>query len=313
MNISELRDRILTLPALEKRMTLLRKDIREAESKLSTLLWDLRRESRDVEQLTEKSLAKFLLTLVGKYEDKLDKEQREEIAAKLAYDRAAAHVEQLLQEQKTLALRISNLRDDEKAYCAELERRRSELKGRITAPENAQLAELENERSGIISQVTEIREAQSAAARAKATAARVLESLERAKRWATYDVIAGNGIISHMAKYSHIDSAEQDFYQLSSQLRNLKSELADVRGLTTAGLSEISSTQRAVDFWFDNIFTDLSVRGQIKDNAAEVSRLLGTIRAVEASLKSSLSSETARLENNKLREEELLLSLGLDD
>ena len=312
INMTELRDRVLTLPALNKKMEQLYKEIREAEEEQSRLLWELKRESRDVQQLTEKSLAKFLLTLVGKYEDKLDKEQNEEIAAKLAYDRAAAGVEYLKSEQTVLKSRISELIADEKTYNTELERKRGEIK-QLSTEESKQLEELETERSAILSMITEIREAQSAAARAASTAERALDSLDSARRWATYDVIGGDGIISHMAKYSRIDSAEQDFHLLSSQLRKLKAELSDVRGLTATGLNEISSTQRAVDFWFDNIFTDLSVRGQIIDNAIEVRRLLGSIGSVERSLKTRLDQENAKIEENKRREEELLLSFGISE
>jgi hypothetical protein len=61
-----------------------------------------------------------------------------------------------------------------------------------------------------------------------------------------------------MAKYYLIDSAVESFHRLSSQLRDLKAELNDVEGLTASRLIEISSSQRTVDFWFDNIFTGLS-------------------------------------------------------
>jgi hypothetical protein len=112
-----------------------------------------------------------------------------------------------------------------------------------------------------------------------------------------------------MAKYSHIDEAEQRFGVLSSQLRDLKSELADVDGMSVDGLSEISGVQRAVDFWFDNIFTDLSVRGQIKANAAEIDRLLHGIGSADSALASRLAQLRSALEENRRAEEDLLVAL----
>ena len=90
--------------------------------------------------------------------------------------------------------------------------------------------------------MTEIREVMSAASRAKSTALSAQESLKSAQGWATYDAFTRGGIISHVAKYSHIDNAERNFSVLSSQLRVLRKELGDVAGMTTSGLNEISST-----------------------------------------------------------------------
>jgi hypothetical protein len=112
-----------------------------------------------------------------------------------------------------------------------------------------------------------------------------------------------------MAKYSHIDEAEENFNVLSHDLRKLKAELGDVEGLSVSGLNEISSGQRAVDFWFDNIFNDLSVRSQIKDNAAKIKSLIKNVDKTEAALKAKLREREKELVKNKQLEEELLLSV----
>jgi chromosome segregation ATPase len=309
MTIHELRDRVLTLPALEKRMSNLRTEILNASQEVSRLLRQYEQESRDVEIIRKESFSAFLFKLIGKYEDKLEKEQREEIDAKLEYDRAAMHLDSLERERDELGARITSLQADNKTYQAQLAQRRNELAGQYSGPESTKYAELEDERKTIISQITEVNQALGAAYRVRSTAQSALESLKSAEGWATYDAFTRGGIISHVAKYSHIDDAERCFHTLSSQIRNLKSELKDVHGLTTSGLSEISSGQRAVDFWFDNIFTDLSVRSKVRDNADQVNDLLRSVNSVESSLKSKLRQMESELQKNKQREEELLISL----
>jgi len=308
MDIIELRNRIQSLPTLESRMSNLQKELQQAHDDVSRLSRQYEQERGDVEKLEKESLSSFLLKLVGKYDDKLEKEQKEEISAKLEYDRASSRLESLTSERDSLKSRIDELRADEKKYQAELNSRRSEL-SRLTGADADRYAELEKDRKTIIAQMTEIREAMSAAARAKSTALSAQESLKSAQGWATYDAFTRGGIISHIAKYSHIDSAEQNFSILSSQLRSLRKELGDVNGMNTSGLSEISSTQRAVDFWFDNIFTDLSVRGQIKDNATEINRLLRSISTVESALKSKQREHERKLAANRSEEESLLVAL----
>ena len=308
MDIIELRDRIQALPALEKKMSTLQKELQSARDEVSKLLRQYEQERGDVERLKKESLSSFLLKLVGKYEDKLEREQQEEITAKLAYDRAAMRLEELTQEQDSLKQRIFDLKAEEKLYQAELNNRRSQLGG-LTGQDAERYAQLEIERKAIITQMTEIREAMSAASRAKSTALSAQASLKSAQSWATYDALTSGGILSHVAKYRHIDSAELNFNVLSSQLRALKKELGDVKGMNTNGLSEISSTQRAVDFWFDNIFTDLSVRGQIMDNADQISRLLRGIYSAESALKTKMRECETKLAANRSAEESLLVSL----
>jgi len=313
MQILELRDRVLTLPALEKRLAALTQELQNANDEVSNLLRQYKRESLDVERMQQESFSAFLLRLIGRYEDKLEQEQREEINAKIAYDRAAAHLDHLVREKDALASRISALRADEKAYQRELENRRHELSGKFSQPDGIRYAELEKERNAIISQMTEIEEALRAASRARSTAEKIANSLDSAQGWATYDAFTRGGIISHMAKYSHIDEAEANFNVLSHNLRELKSELSDVQGLTVSGLTEISSGQRTLDFWFDNIFTDLSVRGQIRDNAEQVAQLITSIRNAEAMLQAKLRELESALEKNRRSEEELLLSISKKD
>ncbi len=309
MQLSELRDRVSTLPTLEKRFEGFIKSIQKAEKEVSNLLQQYERESHDVEQMQRESLSAFLLRLVGKYEDKLEKEQLEEINAKTAYDRAVAHLEHLKQEKDELESRITSLRQDKKTYQCELETRRRELSCKLSEPDGARYAELENERKAIMSQITEIEEALKAANRAMSTADKIAKSLDSAESWATFDAFSRGGIISHMAKYSHIDEAEQNFNVLSHNLQELKSELNDVQGLTVSGLSEISNGQRTIDFWFDNIFTDLSVRSQIKDNAEKIDELIKNIDKAKAVLGSKRRELENKLDKNKQSEEELLLSI----
>ena len=157
-------------------------------------------------------------------------------------------------------------------------------------------------------QLTEVDEALKAASRAKSTVASAMDSLDSAEGWATYDLWSRGGLLSHAAKYSHIDDAEACFHRLSSQMRSLRSELDDVQGFPDVEFASISSGQRSVDFWFDNIFTDLSVRSQIRDNQDSLRQLAGNIHKIERLLDSRRQELSCQLDKNKSLQEELLLS-----
>ena len=309
MNLFKLRDSIQTLPALEKQMELLQKELLDAESTVSCLLRRYEQECRDVKQIQKNSLSSFMFKLIGKYDGKLDKEQREEIAAKLAYDRALTHLEHLEIEKNDLSYHILALQADKQRYQSELENRRQNLNNQQTEPSGVQYVELETMRKTLLTQITELKQALSTLAHAKATVKNTLKSLKSAQNWTTYDIFVRGGIITHMAKYSHIDEAEKNYHLLSSQLRHLNSELNDIADLTLFEFNEISSTQRSVDIWFDNIFTDLSVHNKVKGNTEQMTRLLNNLNTIESTLNSKLDQRKTELQENRCREETLLLSL----
>lgn len=306
MSLMEIRDRVLSLPTLDRSMDILKKEIRDAKADVSKLLKQYEKERLDVDRMKKESLSSLMFKVIGKYEDKLRKEQREEIDAKLAYDRAVTHLETLQQDQSELAAQISDVKADKKAYNDELQSRRQELSEQQSEPKGAEYARLTSERNALVAQITEINQAQKALSRTKSTAQSVLKSLKSAENWATYSAFSRGGIISHTAKYTHIDDAERGFHTLSSQLRHLKTELDGVQDLSVSG---ISSGQRAVDFWFSNIFTSLSVRRKVVDNAEQVMKLERTLNTIETRLNSNLKKKQTELEKNKKNEEELLLSM----
>lgn len=308
-HLSEVRDRLATLPSLENRSSLLQKSIHESEEELASLLQTLVSEERDIERLKKESLSVFLLKAFGRYEDRIDKENRKEVEAKLSYDKAKSHLDALKQESENLCSRISELRREACAFEDELEERRKKMWGSTSSPKGLRFKELDASRQDMILQMTEIKAALRATYRVKTSAQSALDSLESAENWATFDVLSQGGVITHIAKYSYIDDAQDTFHHLTAQLKVLQSELADVHNIAVPQFSEISSTQRAIDFWFDNVFTDLSVRDRIQDNAFEIYRLIDRIKAIERVLNTQLGDFEAKLTENSHAIEDLLISL----
>lgn len=77
------------------------------------------------------------------------------------------------------------------------------------------------------SQLRELEEAIGAGNAALQQASVVLDSLSSAAGWGTWDLLGG-GLISDLAKYSHLDNAQQNIQQLQALLSRFRTELADV-------------------------------------------------------------------------------------
>lgn len=307
--LKEIKSNISILPALREKAEKLRSRIREAERETEKLLEKYEKECLDVEQLKSSSFSSFLLKVFGKYQGRLEKEEEEIITAKLEYDRVCQNVEELRKELHGIESSIVDLREQEKAYEAEIKKREQMLLERMDSEASEKYGKLEDERNFIQGQLFEIDEALRAARRAQNTARDVMGHLDSAESWATYDVWFKGGIISHMAKYDHIDRAETDFNRLSSQLRELRKELADINIYNAPGFTEIDSATRVLDFWFDNIFTDLRVRNSIRDNLDQLRSVYGSLSRVVSDIERKKEEYQRRIAEIEHLKNELILSL----
>jgi len=294
MDLLKKRDRILTLPALEDRMALLEEEIREAERNLSKLLQRYKRESRNLERLEKESFSILLLKLVGKREERLEETKRAEINAKLAYDSAATHINNLKQEKQELTSRITPLKAEEKAFRAELERRRTQITRQLTEPQGTRYTELENEREVIVPQITKLKEALRVATDAFSTAEKIAISLNV------------NGAITVWNMTSNIENAEQNLHILFPQMRELMIGLRGVHDIQTMKLNEILSTLTNTPFTFSSAYT---LRIQVRNKIQEISLILDVLGNIKTELTSKLQEQQDKYTANRREEEELLFSL----
>lgn len=302
-----MQDAARRLPALQKRLETLQADLQRAESEAAELLYQYEKEKRDVEHMQKESFSNFALRVMGRFDARAEKERGEEMAAKARYDKARARRDGLGQDLARLRAGVQESQAAARQYQAFLERRRDSLALDAGSPAALRLQALEAERQRLTDQVVEVDEALAATGRAAATANQVAASLDSAEGWASYDVWVGKGLFSHMAKYQQIDDAEAAFNTLAAQLAQLRAELADVEGFAAPEFQGISTGQRAVDFWFDNIFTDLSVRGQIRDNQDRARQLLSALRQVAAALEERRRRLGRELDDNAGLQEEALV------
>lgn len=301
---------IASLPTRENRLRRLEEQLAKRRETTAALLADWQREERDVQAMEKNGFSAFFWRIAGKYEDRMDKEARKAMEAKAEYDRALAEEEMLAAEVDREKKRLGEIRRIEADYREELTRRRRLLQENAALPQAGEFRALQQEHEQRAGQVTEVEEALRECSLAQGAAQAARKSLESARSWATYDIWGGKGVISHAAKYAHIDDAEAGFNRLNAQLSVLRRELADIHELPDAGLMAISGGQRVVDYWFDNIFTDVSVRNQIDGNLSTLDDMLGKLKC----LSSDLSGRKKELERRAAaiwaKQEALLLAMG---
>ena len=255
-------------------------------------------EQADVDRLEGRSLAAFFYNVIGRMDEKLDRERREAYEARVKYDAAARELAETEAELRRSEAELDALRGCEERYQAALEEKSRAVKAAGGA-EAEKLLELERHIAALDGQKRELDEAVSAGRLALHTADNILSSLDSAEGWGTWDLFGG-GLISDLAKHGHLDDAQDAIEQLQSQLRRFKTELADVAIYADIQVN-LDGFLRFADFFFDNLFTDWAVLDHIHQSQGQVRDIRNQIESILTRLESTL--ESAKQEQNGSREQ----------
>ena len=259
--------------ALKKQLEVKLNDLRDQRKIYDKSVTELRdickSEQEDVQKLEGKNLANYFFQIIGKLDEKLTEERKEAAAAKVKLDAAERELAAVDWEIREIQLQLSELHGCENAYDSALAKKRAEIKASGT-PAGVEILELEEGITFLESQKREISEARSAGRYALQAADNVLSELKSAQDWNTWDMFGGGGIITHMAKHSHLDEAQDLVSELQSKLRRFKTELADIQ-ITANMQVNIDGFLRFADYFFDGLFADWAVGDKINQSMNSVS------------------------------------------
>ena len=173
------------------------------------------------------------------------------------------------------------------------------------------LAELDRALDALAAQRREVGEALHAGRQAEQALSGVLDSLDSAESWGTWDMLGG-GLFTTMAKHGHIDDARAGIDHAQRALSRFRTELADVRDMELPQV-QIGEFATFADYFFDGFFMDWMVQSKIQDAQEGVSevhvRVLNALRNLER-----MDQELAEEQDGLKREREglLLRSSGSD-
>ncbi|MBQ2866007.1 MAG: hypothetical protein IJE90_05770 [Clostridia bacterium] len=258
-------------------------------------------EQADVERLEGRSLAAFFYNVVGKMDKQLDKERQEAYAAKVKYDTAVRELEEVESDLRRFEAEYNGLCGCEQQYKATLKEKAAAVKAEGGAYAE-EILKLEERYGYLECQKKELCEAIFAGNSALSTAKSVLNSLDSAESWGTWD-LWGGGLLADIEKHSHLDEAQGAIEQLQSQLRCFKTELADVTIHADMQVN-VDGFLRFADWFFDGLFADWAVMDRISRSQSQV-----------LSTKSQIESVLSRLNSmmNAAEKEQIQVKKDLDD
>ena len=303
-DLKELQRRAARKVQLDNQLRELKEQRRELEAKVEELAAIKHDEQADVDRLESGGLAALFYSLIGKGEEKLTKERREAAAAALKYESAARELDSVMSDIAGCESELAGLSGCEREYEETLQAKSREVKASGGAAA-AKLLELEARAAACVGRKKEILEAIAAGSEALVTAEEILDDLDSAGSWATWDVFGG-GIIADIAKHSHLDEAQYAVERLQSQLRRFKTELADVGGIGADVRVNVDGFLRFADYFFDGIFVDFAVMDHISNSAEQVQAVHARISDVLERLHAMLSRTETELNETRAQADELV-------
>lgn len=230
-------------------------------------------EAEDVEQLEGRSLMRYIYSLTGSLEERLDRERMEARAAAVKHDSVLRELEDVDADINAVGEALAALRGCEERYEAAIERKAQALKASGTSA-GRRLAELERVMAENEQRRRETEEAVRAGQEAEAAALDVINSLQSASDWGTLDLFTDSTLVNFM-KYGKVDEAQYQMEQLRVALRRFSTELSDVGAVIDVNTRDFLGF---ADFFFDGIIFDLAMNSRINNSLRSVDDTLQRIR-----------------------------------
>ena len=304
----QLQEKVSQKKSIEAKLKELKAQRGELDSRVQEFKKVMWSEQADVDRLERTSLTSVFYAIIGKKEDMLDKEKVEAYAAKVKYDSAVQELNLLEEDIRRMEAQLREISGCEQQYETLLQEKGVAIKATGSA-DAERILQIEEQITAQKSHKKEIREAISAGSRALSSANSVLSSLDSAEGWGTWDLLGG-GLISDMAKHSHLDEAQSKVQSLQSELRRFKTELADVTINADMQVS-VDGFLRFADYFFDGLFADWAVMDKISKSKSSVQSTKSQIESVLSRLRSMEASADQTIKRLEAEKDSVVLKTTL--
>ncbi len=244
----------------------------ELENKVSKLKVTVEKEEKDVDNLENKSIAKIFYSFLGNLDERVEKERREALSARLKYNQGVRDLSSVTRKIKELNLERAKHLDCKVEYHKLFEEKKQLLIA--SNPEIAQKSmDIIRQLNESKNNTKEIDEAIEAGENVLYSVNSALSSLDNAEGWGVWDMFGG-GLMTDLMKHSHIDDANADVQEIQYLLRSFKSELTDIKISSDISVQTGGFTKFA-DFFFDGLISDWFMQSKIqssKENVSQVKR-----------------------------------------
>lgn len=303
--LKEIKEKIREKERLLIRADNLREELEIEKAKLKNLKEALGKERKDVEKLEGMSIGGLIFTLIGKKEEKLQKEKEEYIIAKVKYDECENTVNALSEEAEKIKFKLDALRNIKEEHEKVLKIKEEAIiqKG---LNEKSELIEISRDISKLEMDVNETKEAILEGHSLLNAIDKLIDSLKKAANWGAFDMLGG-GVLSTAVKHSHIDKAKDHSYQVKNHVRRFKRELKDLDKSLDLQVN-LGSFVTFADFFLDGLFVDWYVQSSINKALNQATDLKHSVNSIVNNLGREKSNGEKKVNNLKQKYKSIIES-----
>jgi len=273
------------------RLEKLNQEEAEWQAKVQRRLEHLQKEQNDVDRLNGMTLSAFFYNLIGKKQERLEKEELELMESKAEYDTACQMLKDIHEQRKEVQRELdeqSKYRFWENDYKVLWGRKENQL-----LANHDELRQLAEDLEHLRGEMKELKEADREGERLLSALDRAGDALKSAGNWGVYDMMGG-GMISTHIKRGRMDDAQSALTEAGRHLKRFQKELEDVKMAVHADL-ELGGLLSFADYFFDNLFVDWMVQDKIRKAESQVEDGRLTVRRTLHVLKNEIRNHERKV------------------
>ncbi|MDZ5253938.1 hypothetical protein [Clostridium sp. LIBA-8841] len=281
--IKKYRNNKVLKEALENKISSIEEALSNKEDELKVLEKNLIKEEKDVERLKSFSFSNLMASIMNNKKEKLNKEEKEYLDAKLKYDNLKSDIKNLNNDLEEEKKKLRELQVEDNQYEALIIQKIDILK-RSNLDVKDEIIKYENEISSLLNEKVLVLEVLNKAENALMIADEIKSALEGIENWGPYTIV-GTGIINSIENSEKIDYIKSTMERLSYSVEMLNEELKAVRKTMSLEDKDISGTAYIFDHFFNCMLNDFSDKEDTKGSLYEIYELEGEIRRIAEKLK----------------------------
>lgn len=268
IKLKKLKNDVSLKSTLNCDIEMLDNNLNKEEKELRYLERQLNKEKKQMDDLNKLSISNIFTSIFKNKKSKKENQEKEYLDAKVKYEKQLLIVNSLREKIKIKRNELDKIEKCEEEYDKLMDEKINVLKlqGDYFTKEKIRL--LDEKLNEYLKINEDIRKTHKIGKNLLEEVKLAKHDLECSKKWGKVDMVAKDSM-SSIAKQNKIRKVKLKFENIEKLINQFNKEL---EGIKINNL-EFSNITFAMDIFFDNIFTDISVQRQINDSIEDIERL----------------------------------------
>ena len=268
IKLKKLKNDVSLKSTLNCDIEMLDNNLNKEEKELRYLERQLNKEKKQMDDLNKLSISNIFTSIFKNKKSKKENQEKEYLDAKVKYEKQLLIVNSLREKIKIKRNELDKIENCEEEYDKLMDEKINVLKlqGDFFTKEKIRL--LDEKLNEYLKINEDIRKTHKIGKNLLEEVKLAKHDLEWSKKWGKVDMVAKDSM-SSIAKQNKIRKVKLKFENIEKLINQFNKELEDIK----INNLEFSNITFAMDIFFDNIFTDISVQRQINDSIEDIERL----------------------------------------